>query len=542
MCRTFRAIVRLSGGRVPDDARAARARACAWPTPRRRRPRRRIPRLLGRHVQHASQYRRRRPGGGVAGAAARANLLLVQVRRRGDAWYLNALEPPPDGVALARTSIRCRNHRPGACRRRPGPRLRRRRRHLAPDDAANEPESRVQSARPDAGGAAQPGRANWLTRTQQPDGNGTSYGGHRFGTDFWIDPGHPDAAAYTADVIARLVRNYDIDGLHLDRLQYPDFGRRRRWRRQRRLQRHEPGALSAPLRIARRLRARSRRAVVDRLAPRSGDRAHAPHLPRRPSPPNARWWSRQRYAGGKPPETDEGWGVSEPARAFSRIGAPGSTRASSTSRCRWSIARNTPPRAPRASLAGAPGSRPRFRASCRRRRRRLPQFGRGHASAVAPRTSRAAPIRSRGRAVLDGGAQRAGQPESAGADPARHAVSRLRGSRVGARTGRTVSGQPLELGAGSLPPSFSAFRLAAVSPCCTSLRRDRPSDGIVTSDRRPPLDCGDWSFRDRDARRRVTTDGSGFFGARRLRARVSSASAVAAARVAIRPRRRADCR
>src|SRR5688572_26232653 len=32
--------------------------------------------------------------------AANANAIFAQVRRRGDAWYLNALEPPPDGVPI----------------------------------------------------------------------------------------------------------------------------------------------------------------------------------------------------------------------------------------------------------------------------------------------------------------------------------------------------------------------------------------------------------------------------------------------------------
>ncbi len=30
-----------------------------------------------------------------------ANALFVQVRRRGDAWYLNSVEPPPDFVPIA---------------------------------------------------------------------------------------------------------------------------------------------------------------------------------------------------------------------------------------------------------------------------------------------------------------------------------------------------------------------------------------------------------------------------------------------------------
>jgi len=37
----------------------------------------------------------------VRGAkSARANAIFAQVRRRGDAWYLNSLEPPPDFVPL----------------------------------------------------------------------------------------------------------------------------------------------------------------------------------------------------------------------------------------------------------------------------------------------------------------------------------------------------------------------------------------------------------------------------------------------------------
>src|SRR4051812_8787775 len=33
--------------------------------------------------------------------AAHANAIFAQVRRRGDSWYLNSLEPAPDGVPLA---------------------------------------------------------------------------------------------------------------------------------------------------------------------------------------------------------------------------------------------------------------------------------------------------------------------------------------------------------------------------------------------------------------------------------------------------------
>ena len=67
------------------------------------------------------------------------------------------------------------------------------------------------------------GRENWLTRARPGDATPTTaLGGYRFGLDFWLDPGHPDAAAYTVDVIAHLVAAYEIDGLHLDALRYPD--------------------------------------------------------------------------------------------------------------------------------------------------------------------------------------------------------------------------------------------------------------------------------------------------------------------------------
>jgi uncharacterized lipoprotein YddW (UPF0748 family) len=50
-----------------------------------------------------------------------------------------------------------------------------------------------------------------------------TFQGTRIGAEFWIDFGHPDAAAYTADVLTHLVERYDVDGLHLDRIRYPEI-------------------------------------------------------------------------------------------------------------------------------------------------------------------------------------------------------------------------------------------------------------------------------------------------------------------------------
>jgi hypothetical protein len=38
-----------------------------------------------------------------------------------------------------------------------------------------------------------------------------------------VDPGHPAAADYTVGVLRHLVERYDIDGLHLDRIRYPEM-------------------------------------------------------------------------------------------------------------------------------------------------------------------------------------------------------------------------------------------------------------------------------------------------------------------------------
>lgn len=46
----------------------------------------------------------------------------------------------------------------------------------------------------------------------------------RFGEDLWIDPGLPAARQFTVRVAEDLVRNYAIDGLHLDYVRYPDRG------------------------------------------------------------------------------------------------------------------------------------------------------------------------------------------------------------------------------------------------------------------------------------------------------------------------------
>jgi uncharacterized lipoprotein YddW (UPF0748 family) len=163
--------------------------------------------------------------------AARANALFVQVRRRGDSWYLNSLEPRGDRTPIQPgfdplQDIIDEAHAHGIevhafvimsaiWGRAP---------NLFPPENPNHVFN-LHGGFNAATNTITPGANNWLTRTLLPDGSaGITYQGHRFGSDFWIDFGHPEAAAYTVEVINHLVRNYDIDGLHLDRIRYPEIG------------------------------------------------------------------------------------------------------------------------------------------------------------------------------------------------------------------------------------------------------------------------------------------------------------------------------
>jgi uncharacterized lipoprotein YddW (UPF0748 family) len=154
---------------------------------------------------------------------ARANVLVVQVRRRGDAWYLDTREPLAEGVTFPADfdplrELLARAHAAGI------------QVHAAVTigaiwnlTTAPAHPQHVFNLHGFGPGGPVPGRANWLTRARPADvPPNTPYAGYRFGSDFWIDPGHPDAAAYTTDVIAHLVTQYDLDGLHLDALRYPD--------------------------------------------------------------------------------------------------------------------------------------------------------------------------------------------------------------------------------------------------------------------------------------------------------------------------------
>jgi len=162
--------------------------------------------------------------------AANANAVFAQVRRRGDSWYLNSLEPAADRTPIEPgfdplQDLIVEAHARGlevhafvivnaVWNRAP---------NLFPPVDSNHVFN-LHGGYDPATNTISPGPDNWLTRTLIPDGiGGITLQGHRFGSEFYIDPGHPDAARYTVEVLTHLVLNYEIDGLHLDRIRYPEI-------------------------------------------------------------------------------------------------------------------------------------------------------------------------------------------------------------------------------------------------------------------------------------------------------------------------------
>jgi uncharacterized lipoprotein YddW (UPF0748 family) len=147
--------------------------------------------------------------------SANLNALFVQVRRRGDAYYLKSFEPRAEDPDLA----------PGfdalqylIDRAHQGPRRLQVHAWLAtlpiwwhrdaPPLAANHPfNTHGLSASPDD---------TWLMYRD----DGEAWAGVGDSGIYYLDPGNPDVARYTADVYLNLVRNYDVDGIHLDQVRY----------------------------------------------------------------------------------------------------------------------------------------------------------------------------------------------------------------------------------------------------------------------------------------------------------------------------------
>ncbi|MFC4078291.1 family 10 glycosylhydrolase [Salinithrix halophila] len=145
-----------------------------------------------------------------------ANAVIVQVRRRGDAYFNKALEPRTEDPALApgfdalayliekahTASLRIEVHAWLAT--------------LPIWNSATPPIAKEHVF--NRHGPTAQGRDYWLM--DRVDGV------NRSGADYLLDPGHPDAVDYTVEQYLNVVRRYPVDGIHLDLVRYmgPEWG------------------------------------------------------------------------------------------------------------------------------------------------------------------------------------------------------------------------------------------------------------------------------------------------------------------------------
>jgi uncharacterized lipoprotein YddW (UPF0748 family) len=143
--------------------------------------------------------------------AAGVNALIVQVRRRGDAYYLRTAEPRAEDPALAPgfDALQAVIDRAHAAQARLEV-------HAWIATVALWNNQRQPPANPahafNRHGPAAAGTDHWLS----VDGRGEPWDGD----NYMLDPGHPDAARYVTEVAVDLARNYDVDGVHLDLVRY----------------------------------------------------------------------------------------------------------------------------------------------------------------------------------------------------------------------------------------------------------------------------------------------------------------------------------
>lgn len=150
---------------------------------------------------------------------ANINTLYVQVRRRGDAYYNKSFEPrtedpklPAEFDALQYLIDKAHAN------------------HLEVHAWLNTLVAWKDPAPPKAKnhiynlhGPAATGRDNWIAYYRKYDEKTNKWSKELYPSLF-LDPGHPDAVDYTADVYLNVVKNYDVDGIHLDYSRYDGTG------------------------------------------------------------------------------------------------------------------------------------------------------------------------------------------------------------------------------------------------------------------------------------------------------------------------------
>jgi uncharacterized lipoprotein YddW (UPF0748 family) len=148
---------------------------------------------------------------------ANINTLIVQVRRRGDAYYNISTEPRTEDPGLT----------PGFDALQ----------YLIEKAHANQLEVHAwlntlvawyKTTPPqdpnhvwNLHGPNAVGEENWVSYYRKYDSTAKTWS-NEICSSYYLDPGNPDALDYTAEVYLNVVRNYDVDGIHLDYSRYCD--------------------------------------------------------------------------------------------------------------------------------------------------------------------------------------------------------------------------------------------------------------------------------------------------------------------------------
>jgi len=141
---------------------------------------------------------------------ANFNLLIVQVRRRGDTFYVNSIDPPVEDAPYdpkfdALAYIVDLAHKDGIQVHAWVNAMTIWKNQAPPKDPKHVFHTH---------GINVKGPDNWLNA--MPDGT------QLFEVGYFLDPGHPGAMDYLAGVYSNLVRSYDVDGIHFDYIRYPE--------------------------------------------------------------------------------------------------------------------------------------------------------------------------------------------------------------------------------------------------------------------------------------------------------------------------------
>ncbi len=148
---------------------------------------------------------------------AGANAVIVQIRRRGDSYYRNSIEPIAADVAEGYDPLAdliAQAHERGI---------------QVHAWVAALPAWKDGYPQPDRShvwyqhGPDKPGWENWFTRDIDGRAGECAAQGD---CGYYLDPGHPEVLDYTVRVVTHLASRYAIDGLHLDYIRYasPRYG------------------------------------------------------------------------------------------------------------------------------------------------------------------------------------------------------------------------------------------------------------------------------------------------------------------------------